>query len=166
MFYDMTRKRWPLNICDCLIEVTTWAGLTVYWGGHMGRFDCILRWPHGQVWLYIEVTKWAGLTVYWGDHMGRFDCIWRWPHGQVWLYIEVTTWAGVIVYWGDNMGSFDCILRWQHGQVWLYIEVHFFIESNGKHYTTTEYLTLSNRSNISLRNSGHWQHKMKSGLVK
>ena len=29
-FYDRTRKRWPFNTVDCLIEVTAWAGLTVY----------------------------------------------------------------------------------------------------------------------------------------
>jgi hypothetical protein len=29
IFYDMTRKRWPFNTGGCLIEVTTWAGLTV-----------------------------------------------------------------------------------------------------------------------------------------
>ena len=28
-FYDRTRKRWPFNTGDCLIEVTAWAGLTV-----------------------------------------------------------------------------------------------------------------------------------------
>jgi len=30
IFYDRTRKRWPLNTGDCLIEVTTWLGLTVH----------------------------------------------------------------------------------------------------------------------------------------
>ena len=30
IFYDRTRKRWPFNTGDCLIEVTAWAGLTVY----------------------------------------------------------------------------------------------------------------------------------------
>ena len=30
MFYDRTRKKWPFNTGDCLIEVTTWTGLTVY----------------------------------------------------------------------------------------------------------------------------------------
>ena len=29
IFYDRTRKRWPVNAGDCLIEVTLWAGLTV-----------------------------------------------------------------------------------------------------------------------------------------
>ena len=29
IFYDRTRKMWPFNTGDCLIEVTTWAGLTV-----------------------------------------------------------------------------------------------------------------------------------------
>jgi hypothetical protein len=29
IFYDSTRKRWPFNTGDCLIEVPTWAGLTV-----------------------------------------------------------------------------------------------------------------------------------------
>ena len=28
--YDRTRKWWPFNTGDCLLEVTTWAGLTVY----------------------------------------------------------------------------------------------------------------------------------------
>ena len=28
--YDWTRKKWPFNTGDCLIEVTAWAGLTVY----------------------------------------------------------------------------------------------------------------------------------------
>ena len=28
IFYDRTRKRWPFNTGDCLIEVTSWAGLT------------------------------------------------------------------------------------------------------------------------------------------
>jgi len=28
--YDRTRKRWPLKAGDCLIEVTTWVGLTVH----------------------------------------------------------------------------------------------------------------------------------------
>jgi len=28
-YSDRTRKRWPFNTGDCLIEVTTWAGLTV-----------------------------------------------------------------------------------------------------------------------------------------
>ena len=31
IFYDRTRKMWPFNTGDCLIEVTTWAGLTVYY---------------------------------------------------------------------------------------------------------------------------------------
>jgi hypothetical protein len=30
MKFSMTRKGWPFNTGDCLIEVTTWAGLTVY----------------------------------------------------------------------------------------------------------------------------------------
>jgi len=29
-FYDRTRKEWPFNTGDCLIEVTSWVGLTVY----------------------------------------------------------------------------------------------------------------------------------------
>ena len=29
IFHDKTRKRWPFNTGDCLIEVTSWAGLTV-----------------------------------------------------------------------------------------------------------------------------------------
>ena len=29
MFYDRIRKEWTFNTGDCLIEVTTWAGLTV-----------------------------------------------------------------------------------------------------------------------------------------
>ena len=28
-FNDRTRKRWPLNTGDCLLEVTSWEGLTV-----------------------------------------------------------------------------------------------------------------------------------------
>jgi hypothetical protein len=31
IFYEKTRKRWPFNTGDCLIEVTSWAGLTVYY---------------------------------------------------------------------------------------------------------------------------------------
>jgi len=31
IFYDRTRKRWPFNTCDCLIEATGWSGLTVYY---------------------------------------------------------------------------------------------------------------------------------------
>jgi hypothetical protein len=27
---DRTRKRWPFKTGDCLIEVTTWAGFTVF----------------------------------------------------------------------------------------------------------------------------------------
>ena len=31
MKFSMTgQKRWPFNTGDCLIEVTTWTGLTVY----------------------------------------------------------------------------------------------------------------------------------------
>jgi len=30
MFYDRIRKRLPFKTDDCLIEVTAWAGLTVY----------------------------------------------------------------------------------------------------------------------------------------
>ena len=30
MFYDRIWKGWPFNTDDCLIEVTTWAGLTVH----------------------------------------------------------------------------------------------------------------------------------------
>jgi hypothetical protein len=30
IFYDRARKRCPFNIGGCLIEVTAWAGLTVY----------------------------------------------------------------------------------------------------------------------------------------
>ena len=30
IFYDGTRKRWPLKTGDCLIEVITWAGLSVF----------------------------------------------------------------------------------------------------------------------------------------
>ena len=30
IFYDSTRKRWSLNTGDYVIEVTAWAGLTVY----------------------------------------------------------------------------------------------------------------------------------------
>jgi hypothetical protein len=29
-FYDWARKGWPFNTGDCLIEMTAWAGLTVY----------------------------------------------------------------------------------------------------------------------------------------
>ena len=29
-FHDMARQRWSFNTGDCLIEVTTWVGLTVY----------------------------------------------------------------------------------------------------------------------------------------
>jgi len=29
IFHDMTRKMWPFNTGDCLIEVTAWAGFTV-----------------------------------------------------------------------------------------------------------------------------------------
>ena len=29
MFYDRTRKSRPFNTGDCIIEVTTWPGLTV-----------------------------------------------------------------------------------------------------------------------------------------
>jgi hypothetical protein len=29
IFYDRTRKKRPFNTSDCLIEVITWAGLTV-----------------------------------------------------------------------------------------------------------------------------------------
>jgi hypothetical protein len=29
IYYDKTRKKWPLNTGDCLIEVTSWAGLIV-----------------------------------------------------------------------------------------------------------------------------------------
>jgi hypothetical protein len=29
IFYDMTRKKGPLNTGDCLIEVTAWVGLTL-----------------------------------------------------------------------------------------------------------------------------------------
>ena len=29
-FYDRTRKGWPFNTGDCLTEVTTWEGLTVF----------------------------------------------------------------------------------------------------------------------------------------
>jgi hypothetical protein len=33
LFYDRTRKWWPFNTGDCLIELTAWAGLTnVYIG--------------------------------------------------------------------------------------------------------------------------------------
>jgi hypothetical protein len=28
--FSSTRKWWPFNTGDCLIEVTAWAGLTVY----------------------------------------------------------------------------------------------------------------------------------------
>jgi len=30
IFYDRTRKKWHFNAGDCLIEVTAWAGLTVF----------------------------------------------------------------------------------------------------------------------------------------
>jgi hypothetical protein len=30
IFYDRIRIRWPFNTGDCLIEVTAWAGMTVY----------------------------------------------------------------------------------------------------------------------------------------
>jgi len=30
IFYDRSRKRWPFNTGDCLIEVTTWEGFSVY----------------------------------------------------------------------------------------------------------------------------------------
>jgi len=29
MFYDRTRKGWPFNTSDCLIEVSLWVGLIV-----------------------------------------------------------------------------------------------------------------------------------------
>ena len=29
MFNDRTRKWWPINTGDCLMKVTTWAGVTV-----------------------------------------------------------------------------------------------------------------------------------------
>jgi hypothetical protein len=28
---DRTRKRWPFNLDDCSIEITAWAGLTVFY---------------------------------------------------------------------------------------------------------------------------------------
>jgi hypothetical protein len=31
IFYDRTRKGWAFNTSDCLIEVTSWADLTVLW---------------------------------------------------------------------------------------------------------------------------------------
>ena len=30
LFYDRTRQMWPFKIGDCLIQVTTWAGLTAF----------------------------------------------------------------------------------------------------------------------------------------
>ena len=30
IFYDRTRKRWPLNTDDCLIEVNAWTDLTLH----------------------------------------------------------------------------------------------------------------------------------------
>jgi hypothetical protein len=58
MFYVRTRKRWPLNTGDCLIEVISWADLTV---NQMFEVTCLIRplflCPKGdlliQVWLYI-----------------------------------------------------------------------------------------------------------------
>jgi hypothetical protein len=49
IFYDRTRKRWPVNTGDCLIEVTAWAGLTVIYLclGHFSGI-CTL----GRGWLY------------------------------------------------------------------------------------------------------------------
>jgi hypothetical protein len=29
IFYECTRKMWPFNTGDCIIEVTSWVGLTV-----------------------------------------------------------------------------------------------------------------------------------------
>ena len=41
IFYDRTRKKCPFNTGDCLIEVTTWAGLTVYRVLEYSQISCL-----------------------------------------------------------------------------------------------------------------------------
>jgi hypothetical protein len=75
IFYDETRKRWPFNTGDCLIEVTTKAGLTAYlyenrwsyWWEY--RFDCIQYY----ILITIRFSEAKNRWSYWWEY--RFDCI-------------------------------------------------------------------------------------------
>ena len=66
MFYDRTKK-WPVNTGDCLIEVTTWAGLTVMViiiSG--GDAECPLGWQHyEQKWYWFSTIahSWHAAAV-------------------------------------------------------------------------------------------------------
>jgi len=50
MFYDRKRKCCPFNTGDCLIEVTTWAGLTVFLHEHQNKSG----WNSTFLWFYKE----------------------------------------------------------------------------------------------------------------
>ena len=41
LFNDRTRKRRPFNTGDCLIEMTAWAGWTVYLGSMLTCIICV-----------------------------------------------------------------------------------------------------------------------------
>jgi hypothetical protein len=51
IFYHRTRKRWPFNTGDCLIEVTAWAGLTVFGLWELNSFI------HGYNKINIKIQK-------------------------------------------------------------------------------------------------------------
>ena len=53
-FSDSTRKKWPFNTGDCLIEVTAWAGLTVYHNSHNHNHYLFEL----KMYNYIHVMKW------------------------------------------------------------------------------------------------------------
>jgi hypothetical protein len=49
MKFSRTRKRWHFNTGDCLIEVTTWAGLTVYTTKNGILISCYLAWAEDVI---------------------------------------------------------------------------------------------------------------------
>jgi hypothetical protein len=52
MFYDRTRKGWPFDTGDCLIEVTIWAGLTEMFNLHtlfITIYICFYTWCESKL---------------------------------------------------------------------------------------------------------------------
>ena len=91
IFYHRTRKGWPFNTGDCLIEVTTWAGLTVHiFVSSLVEFD---RSGVKSVWRVCEVeVEWE-----YSDHSE----IWiEWETSKLWEQNANRVWiesSGIIV---------------------------------------------------------------------
>ena len=60
IFYDGTRKGWPFNTGDCLIELSAWAALTVYWS----NFDFKKKYSTSLIFLIHFVTDIINIRCY------------------------------------------------------------------------------------------------------